>query len=488
MKIQISTLGSNGFSHTLVLALIIVLGVSGFGAYRVMQSSAASKDAIVSIGSEDGCWLAGRQWGKGPKGNSICKATCRVEGTKYNKLENKNTGYCAGHIWISSGLAKCTEQLHRIYISELDGCARKVSQNDGQDKRYCQIGYPYYNADYNNKAENQATLTDICEKSKRQATKNETSGTPGQGQPNTNPGNGPGTGSGSGANGSGSSSGGSSSPVKQEPFRFTAATYNILQAVNHAPTSKKVGNCRDTGDSKSCIDLRSDRQRQIISGRANNPQFDIVGTQETSPAQYNALKRMLPGYGFYPKNDSRISNSKDGNLSILWNKDKFKLTDAGNARGVSNVTSSITSPWVKLEGVDGSIVYVMSVHYAVRSLGGTPSSIMRSSNMTLDWVKQKATKDSIVIVLGDFNDRPSEKLSYCAYNRGGLMRNSYDLARDTKVNTGDCPKTKNNIIDHVYITPKSNLQTTRWTHAPDKDIYRSASDHQPVYATFEIKK
>ncbi len=254
---------------------------------------------------------------------------------------------------------------------------------------------------------------------------------------------------------------------------FTAATYNI-----QSPQFR--GN----------VDERTDIQAEVIMGQsaAGNPQFDIVGTQETRADIYQKLKGKLDGYDSIPVKDDRMTSTQDGAVAIFWNKSKFTKFDEGKYLGISNTSDSITVPWVGLRDGDGNKIYATSIHYATGSRGGSAESIRRSSELTLNWVKTKVSNNSVVIVMGDFNDRLGEA-AYCVYTKNALMQHAADMAAGANPNAG-CSNnrygTNHQPIDHIYATPTNGLGATKWKKMADTNLLAKASDHTPAYATFTL--
>lgn len=272
---------------------------------------------------------------------------------------------------------------------------------------------------------------------------------------------------------------------------FTVGSYNILHSRDHTSESRQIGGCAANpvpGD-ESCAKTRGARQVQVITGtarNANNPVFDIVGTQETSPEQFNYLRSELANHNYDAFGDpSRMNNREDGSLAIFWNKAKFtKFTD-GKARGLSNTSQEITNPWVGLQStVSGQKVYVMSIHYAIAQYGGA-QSVERASRLTMEWVKQYATDDNIAIVVGDFNNQFRVQRAYCIYTADGLMQHAKDMADGD--GTGEpCRELDANGIDHIYATPRQNLTATGWAHMAENNFLNSTSDHTPSYVTLTV--
>ena len=270
-------------------------------------------------------------------------------------------------------------------------------------------------------------------------------------------------------------------------FSFTVASYNILHSGSHPEDSIRVGGCDASpveGD-PACTKTRTNRQLQIITGQTGNPAFDLFGTQETSPAQHSLLRAGLAGYDVFPQNTGRMHNAKDGAVAIWWNTSKFSKVEQGKAAGISNTSKSITNPWVGLQTSTGQKVYAISVHYAIEDLGGSASSIEKSARLTMDWVRSKAKGDSIVIVMGDFNDTLAEKNHYCVFTEDSILQHLSDLEQGDPANAG-CSKPDTRGIDHIYATPVMNLQASGWTSMDKTGIVAQASDHAPVYSTLTI--
>ncbi len=290
---------------------------------------------------------------------------------------------------------------------------------------------------------------------------------------------------------------------------FTIGTYNILHAENHKPTSMAVGGCGQNpvpGD-PLCAKTRSARQVEIVTGQGadvNNPAFDVFGTQETSPTQYNILKQSLTNYDAFPQNAEHMDNRDQGAVAIWWDKTKFKLADSGTAPGISNTAHEINYPWVKLETLGdtthagGQQFYFMSIHYSQHDcsdqncLNGTSqetdnANMRRSAELTREWVQSKVTDDTPVFVVGDTNDNLTQDLSYCILTRGALMQNTWDMAHNVAANPDKpCPTNQNNGIDQIYATP-NKVSASNWTHIKNEGIYARASDHTPVYTTVTIE-
>ena len=203
---------------------------------------------------------------------------------------------------------------------------------------------------------------------------------------------------------------------------------------------------------------------------------------------------MLPNYAAFPKDATRIHNQLDGAVALFWNTEKFSEFASGKFESYSNVLNrggdgKITNPWVGLQASNGQKVYLTTVHYATEPFGGTREKMIQSAQYAIDWVKTVVAEDSIVIVTGDMNDQPNDKLTYCVFTRDGVMQHARDMMNGLSPEK-ECPAPNNAgaSIDHIYATPKEGLTVTKWADPPMSfdPILPRASDHTPVYATYSI--
>lgn len=289
-----------------------------------------------------------------------------------------------------------------------------------------------------------------------------------------------------------------------EDEKFTAGTYNLLNADGHTPESIEIaGPDCNRADDPTCAKARALTQSKVILGESGKyPQMDIVGLQETAPSQYRQLLKNLPTYEGVPsddKNIERMTQQQNGAVGIVWNTDKFTKVEEGYVDALSNVANTenrgkITSPWVGLESAGGRKVYVISAHYPVAAFSdpelGDKGTLEKAMKLTLDWANEKA-KLGTVLILGDFNDHTNEKTTYCGFTESGLFQNTHDMAKGDNAST-PCPNpTPDFGIDHIYASTGSSLTAKDWTHMPrlkeasaelkaDNPLIYRASDHSPV--------
>lgn len=287
---------------------------------------------------------------------------------------------------------------------------------------------------------------------------------------------------------------------------IVAATYNLLNIDGHPGDSIAVAGaaCNKSVDT-NCINTRTKYQSEIILGKSgDNPQFDILGTQETSPDQYRLLKSLLPGYDSIPSTGadiSRLSSQQNGATSVFWNTSKLTKVDEGKVNLVSNVANvdnrgNITAPWVALQSGSEKI-YVLSIHFPnsnfVDPKLGDDGTLSKATDLTLKWVNEKKV-DGKVIVMGDFNDHTNEhgssgSVTYCGLTANAVMQNTYDMAKHASISK-QCPNpTPDFGIDHIYITPGANVAASKWKHLSKSSGSAAVvhgSDHTPVYSILTI--
>lgn len=282
------------------------------------------------------------------------------------------------------------------------------------------------------------------------------------------------------------------SPSPTKLSRYTIMTYNILQADSHTPDSIHVAGGCDTKHDFGCAKKRASYEARIIQGKAGNPRVDIIGTQETSPRQYQALRARLPGYDgvpVLPKGLKGLNNHRHGGLSIMWNRAKLTKFAQGFFPTINNVSHHITEPWVGLKDKFGHKFYVTSLHFPILHYGGTAAMLKRGVRHTMKWVRLVRHKGTVVVV-GDFNDEPNQKTTYCGLTRSGMLQNTYDLSKGLSPKQ-DCPSARGHRpgfgIDQIYVSPTLGIKGHGWKHmAKNQPATRHGSDHTPVYTTISL--
>lgn len=474
-----------GFGHFVLAAVIVVVGMASFGVYQVVSGSAATRKGVISIRTSEGCWLAGRKWDS--KANK-CLAKCRNSDTKFNKNASDG-GFCSGHVWIMSNVDFCTDRLHRYYLSDVNGCARKRSQADGRSELYCQPGYPYYNADYYNRAEDEKGKVDYCEKSKKTAIQNEKNGTPGSTSINnssnggnqsnaTGGGQSPGASNGGGSNtNSGSSSDGSYNS-ENSTDTLKVATYNVLTSGRATKLGGPAG-----------FDARDEARMKGIAKLIAERNLSIVATQEVRPVERQALLKYLPEYYSASKNRHFLRTTDD---VIFWDSRKFK-DDGFGTYSIPKLGGSRSSVWLKLVSRETSNpVFIYSMHADLSSSGR-----VRGANVVLSSIAKQP--NAPILVMGDMNSNMSDRGRdevYRTFKSSGKLAYTYEVTRDAKNGNcdthnspedgrQDCRKTRGSHIDQIWVS-KRDANVLLWNNIATSETIK-LSDHNPVIVELKVR-
>lgn len=145
---SIKKLDNRGVAHHALIALIVVVSIASFGAWRVWSSSAAtvSDSYLIRVTNEKGCELAGRKW---DVALNDCTNTCRTNAGVYKTVigsDGKPKGFCSLAVAETMSAEECTLTLHRYYVYER-GCAKRVDGDNTNNAKQCLPGYPNYIAE-----------------------------------------------------------------------------------------------------------------------------------------------------------------------------------------------------------------------------------------------------------------------------------------------------------------------------------------------------
>ncbi|MEA4935346.1 MAG: endonuclease/exonuclease/phosphatase family protein [Paludibacter sp.] len=274
--------------------------------------------------------------------------------------------------------------------------------------------------------------------------------------------------------------------------------------------------------------IRNDNQGDVINGNGWKQrcpvicqliqfhEFDIFGSQEVKKNQLDDMLNAMPEYGYVGV--GRDDGKDKGEYSpIFYNKNKFKLLDAGHFwmsqitdrpnKGWDAALPRICS-WGKFQMNDGGkSFWLFNLH--MDHIGVVARS--ESAKLVLDRIKTMCGKNP-VILMGDFNvDQFNE--AYLLLNSSGIMKDVYDTsglkyALNGTFNNFDPNLTTDKRIDHIFVSKQFKalrygvLTDTYRSDIKQDSLIRSnnfpkevsllssqarmPSDHFPVLTTLEF--
>jgi murein DD-endopeptidase MepM/ murein hydrolase activator NlpD len=264
---------------------------------------------------------------------------------------------------------------------------------------------------------------------------------------------------------------------------FNVASYNVLGA-SHSDGS---GNRSDEAESGPRMELA------IKTLAAND--VSIVGLQEFENKQRDLfLQGAGDIYDIYPQTPSYGGDKPSAN-SIAWRKSEFSLVK-GETRSILYFEGNkIEIPVVKLKHIaSGKEFYVTNTHDPANTSEHPRQQQYRveDARRHINFITNLYGSENIPILFtGDFNSSfdlrdPQDnglsrsELTYCILTESGIVRNSYDVAKNR---TGACPTRGVGYIDHVYVTKDVNVSSWKRIKNNTTDI---ASDHYPVVVTVDM--
>ena len=278
---------------------------------------------------------------------------------------------------------------------------------------------------------------------------------------------------------------------------FTGGSFNILG-----------------GDKKS----NTTKQRSALAKKLIEYHFDIVGVQEASRAQTEAI--MPKGYGISGVNIRGIKLtdidpnepfwSSWGNY-IIYKKDRFEIYDEGyfwlsptpekDSKGWDEKQYRVCN-WAKfIDKTTGKKFVWFNTHF-----GLTKNSRLESAHLMVKKIGEIANGLPF-FASGDYNTSPLETPTLDALKEGGLLHNSREISitepygpdatftgamldnfyreKDKKA-IGTFGKTrKNSLIDYIWVSKGTTI--LNWAALSDHVNLKFPSDHLPIKITARIK-
>lgn len=225
--------------------------------------------------------------------------------------------------------------------------------------------------------------------------------------------------------------------------------------------------------------------------RTSNP--DILGVQESLPAQVEWLAGALKGYG--RAGIGRDENGTGESVTVFFRTERFELRES-NTFWLSETPDKISKGW------DAALPRICTY---VRLRDRKTGQNFLMLNTHFDHVGNDARKESAkllvkkmtelskpyapVILLGDFNSNPD---SFPIILLTGTLKDARLVASNVtrpqlgSYNGFDTTKPAENLIDHVFVS--GDFKVERYEILVEVRDNRYPSDHFPVVADLHLKK
>ena len=217
--------------------------------------------------------------------------------------------------------------------------------------------------------------------------------------------------------------------------------------------------------------------------RSVNP--DILGVQESLPAQVEYLVNQLSGYGH--AGVGRDENGAGESVTLFFRMERFELTES-QTFWLSDTPFQMSKGWdaairrictyVKLKDrKTGQAYLVLNTHFD--HVGAEARK--NSATLLLRRIKELNKAKHPVILLGDFNATPdSEPITTLKskLNEARLSAAQVMLPQAGSYNAFDSTKPAENLIDHIFVSHEFAID--RYAMLAEAREGRYPSDHFPV--------
>ena len=246
---------------------------------------------------------------------------------------------------------------------------------------------------------------------------------------------------------------------------------------------------KDTGD--KAWTNRKEYVARIITAK----EYDVIGIQEMTKAQYNDLKSLLPDYGLeYWGRDSYILSDVGEGVGVAYRTSRYTLLDKGRFFLSEDPEKPViswdaayrrVSVWVKLQDKQtDEIFYYCSTHL------DNAGTIARREGARINVETMLGVAGNYpCFICGDFNSSPGEIMVHTTF--GAFFRDSYLLSATEP--TGQEGTYSNwalsfgsQRIDYIYCR-KANVGSYA-TINEDFGRGMTPSDHFPVQITVSFKE
>lgn len=244
-------------------------------------------------------------------------------------------------------------------------------------------------------------------------------------------------------------------------------------------------------DGENRWDLRKNR----VAGLMQYYEPDFIGAQEVLHHQLTYIDSMLVQYSFIGV--GRDDGKTLGEYScIFYNQEKyipikqstFWLAPKSDSvcMGWDAVCNRVCTYGLFKNKKTNQVVWVFNTHFD--HVGKTAR--IESAKLILKKIKELNVKNDPVILLGDFNLRPTEEP---IQNIASEMNNARDISKMVygNIDTWNAFKFKekpNGGIDYIFVNKHQKLVVEKFATITDSYDLKYPSDHFPVMATITLLK
>lgn len=277
-------------------------------------------------------------------------------------------------------------------------------------------------------------------------------------------------------------------------FCFTVLVFCFFMQL-HAQTTIKAMSFNIRLDAASDGENRWDLRKNRVSGLMQYHEPDFIGAQEVLHHQLMYLDSSLSNYSYIGV--GRDDGKTQGEYScIFYNSDKyipiqqstFWLAPKSDSvcMGWDAVCNRVCTYGLFKNKKTKQLVWVFNTHFD--HVGKTARS--ESAKLILQKIKSLNTKNDPVILLGDFNLRPTEEP---IQRIAAEMHNAREISQFVygNIDTWNAFKFQskpNGGIDYVFVNKHPKIKVDKFATITDSYDMKYPSDHFPVMATLTILK
>lgn len=223
--------------------------------------------------------------------------------------------------------------------------------------------------------------------------------------------------------------------------------------------------------------------------RKTNP--DILGIQESLPAQVHYLVEKLTGYGH--AGIGRDENGTGESTTILFRRERFEETES-HTFWLSDTPQQLSKGWdaairrictyVRLtDRHTGQALLVLNTHFDHIGV----EARKKSAELIISKIGELNTQNHPVILLGDFNATPNSdpiRLLQAKLTDARTAAANVKRPQLGSFNAFDSTKPADKLIDHIFFL--GDMKVSNYEMLVESREGRYPSDHFPVVAELQL--